>query len=247
MSQKAHAELSASGSERWHNCSGSVALSRGLPDESSEAADEGTRAHAVAERFLKYFIKIGKVKKNSKIYGDDRAMTDHAFQFAKFVFDIHKRHRGSDIFSETRSELFFIDKNMWGTFDGVVAEHFGVLYIFDFKYGKHTVSARKNLQMIFYALGIAHKYNWNFKRVRLYIYQPRIRSWSGEPTYWELSIEELESYVKIFKKAVARVKSHPKDYKEGDWCYFCRARNICPLKKQKQQNMVGGFLDAHTA
>ena len=44
----AHSKLSASGAEKWMRCSGSIAMSEGLPDTSSAAADEGTAAHFIA-------------------------------------------------------------------------------------------------------------------------------------------------------------------------------------------------------
>jgi len=120
-----------------------------------------------------------------------------------------------------------------------------MLNIFDYKFGTHVVSARRNLQLIFYAIAVAQEYHWNFKRVRLWIVQPRARGYDG-PTYWELSIDELFDYVKEFRDAVKRVETKSKTYKEGDWCYFCRARTICPLKTRKQQNLIGGMLDVST-
>lgn len=44
----AHSKLSASGAEKWMRCPGSIAMSEGLPDTSSAAADEGTAAHFIA-------------------------------------------------------------------------------------------------------------------------------------------------------------------------------------------------------
>ena len=42
-----HARLSASGSAKWLNCPGSVALEEQFPNVSSEEAKEGTKAHAL--------------------------------------------------------------------------------------------------------------------------------------------------------------------------------------------------------
>lgn len=49
----AHAQLGPSGASRWMACPGSVRLSAGLPDESSPFAEEGTKAHELAEICLK--------------------------------------------------------------------------------------------------------------------------------------------------------------------------------------------------
>jgi hypothetical protein len=47
-----HAVLSPSSAERWMTCPGSVVLTEGLEDKGSDAAEEGTAAHELAERIL---------------------------------------------------------------------------------------------------------------------------------------------------------------------------------------------------
>lgn len=47
-----HAKLSPSAAERWMTCPGSVVLSEGMPQRTSEFAEEGTLAHALAEMLL---------------------------------------------------------------------------------------------------------------------------------------------------------------------------------------------------
>ena len=49
-----HAKLSASGAHRWMACPGSYSLEKDIPDKSSEAAQEGTVAHSLAEAMIKY-------------------------------------------------------------------------------------------------------------------------------------------------------------------------------------------------
>jgi hypothetical protein len=51
--EKVHSALGASSAFRWMECPGSVRLSEGLPNITSEAAGEGTAAHALAEVCLK--------------------------------------------------------------------------------------------------------------------------------------------------------------------------------------------------
>jgi hypothetical protein len=48
----AHSPLGASSMERWQNCPGSIRLSRGIPNTESVYAQEGTKAHELAERIL---------------------------------------------------------------------------------------------------------------------------------------------------------------------------------------------------
>lgn len=150
---------------------------------------------------------------------------------AGFIFDLAVKAK-AEVLVETRIYLDFIHPEMFGTFDGAVVDHFGTLHVFDYKYGQgHSVSPTKNLQMIFYGIGLAHKFQWNFKRVRLWIIQPRIKGYDG-PVFWEIPTLELRSYVPKFEAAVARVEANPKEYIEGSWCHWCKAKGVCPLKTE---------------
>lgn len=48
-----HAFLSASGAAAWMRCEAKVWRERGLPDETSPYAEEGTKAHALLELAIK--------------------------------------------------------------------------------------------------------------------------------------------------------------------------------------------------
>ncbi len=51
-----HAILSASGASRWLNCPPSARLEEQFPDSTSEAAAEGTLAHALGELKLQKYL-----------------------------------------------------------------------------------------------------------------------------------------------------------------------------------------------
>jgi hypothetical protein len=223
--QRKHSKFSASGAERWSQCSASVEASEGQPDRTTQWAEEGTQAHSVLERLLNLSINAKAIAPES---GE---MFRHALNAARFILWVWSKHPGSDIMVETRIWLQFIHPAMFGTFDGAVVDHFGTLHVFDFKYGAgHAVAPNENLQMIFYAIGLAHKHHWNFSKVRMWIIQPRIKGYDG-PTYWEISIEQLRTYVEFFKEAVWRVENKP-EFKEGSWCHWCKAKSVCPLKQE---------------
>lgn len=235
-SGRAHSKFSASGAERWFNCSGSVALSEGLPDKSSVWSVEGTKAHEVLEDIMKVGMEFG-FEALAKARFDFRKgipleMVRYGLSAAKFILGLHAKTPRSEIMVETRIHLAFIHPEMFGTFDGAVVDHFGTLHVFDYKYGAgHAVSPKENLQMIFYGIGLAAKYHWNFKRVRLWIIQPRIKGYDG-PLFWELGILELKERVRQFEDAVERVETQPNKYVEGSWCHWCKAKSKCPLKQQ---------------
>lgn len=235
--QRKHSKFSASGAERWFNCQGSVALSEGLPDKDSVWSIEGTRAHEVLEKILTAL--------NPNVFGANnvwinyelpkqypREMINYALSAATFIRSLEKKTLFSDLLVETRIHLDFIHPEMFGTFDAAIVDYFGTLHVFDYKYGAgHAVNPQKNLQMIFYALGLAYLHHWNFKKVRVWIIQPRIKGYDG-PTFWEISLRSLREYISIFEAAIDRVELSPNRYVEGEWCWFCKAKNICPLKQE---------------
>lgn len=237
-----HSKFSASGAERWFACPGSVELSEDLPDKDSVWSLEGTKAHEVLESILTDAIK----RRLPPILKSETEMWRHGFAAANFIFNLWRKTQGSEIMVETRIALPFIHPAMFGTFDGAVIDHFGILHVFDYKYGAgHSVSPgsskKPNLQMVFYGLGLAYKYDWNFKSVRLWIIQPRIKGYDG-PVFWELSINELKGYAVQFAEAVRRVEEEPETFAEGSHCHWCKAKAICPLKQeQKHERAKAAF------
>lgn len=226
METKAHAKLSASSSERWMNCSGSIALiDKAPPPRESPYAAEGTKAHECMEKTLK-----GEIQRHDAIdqYGKeivecvdymDGAVADRFSGFETMLVEERikfplKDHEGNEMF---------------GTVDCAIITEGGRLVVMDYKHGQGVaVYPEKNLQMIYYAIGIAEKYKWNFKDVELVIVQPRAFTPDGDVVRsWECSIDELKSYVVLFKKGIERVKSGGRLY-AGDHCKFCPASVICP-------------------
>lgn len=232
-SERAHSKYSASGSERWFNCPGSVKISEGLPDVQTIYSEEGTKAHEVHEIYLNSLISSGKDPAVPEIDAPWE-MKNLALKSAEFIMKQASLHKGSEVFAEKRVYLSFIDPEAFGTFDAAIVDYFGTLHIYDYKYGAGVpVSPRGNLQMIFYGLGFAHQYDWNFKKVRLWINQPRIKGYQG-PVFWDMGIMVLKAYISLFRKAIENVKYYPDKFVEGDWCHWCKAKKICPLKQKKQ-------------
>jgi hypothetical protein len=254
--ERKHSKFSASGSERWFNCPGSVALSEGMPSKDSIWSIEGTKAHETLEKILRHCAAKGQflgAKIPSHIMtvpGQTKDMLHYGNHAAGVILGNHWKTPGSELLVETRISLDFIHPAAFGTFDGAVVDHFGTLHVYDYKYGAgHAVSPGTpkdpNLQMAFYGLGLAYRYDWNFKRVRLWIIQPRIRGYTG-PTFVEMTIADLRGvWAPTFKKAVRRVEREPKTYVEGSWCHWCNAKSICPLKRQaKAKSMRDAFANA---
>lgn len=234
--KKAHSPFSASGAERWFVCPGSVELSKPLPDKDSPWSLEGTRAHGVLERIMVSAI-AQEATAVEKVFAPKTfpiEMIRYGQLAANVILKVHARAVDSDIQVENRVYLDFIHKEMFGTYDGAVLDYFGTLHVFDYKYGAgHLVTPKENLQMIFYGIGLAHKFGWNFKRVRLWIIQPRIRGYDG-PQFWEIPTAELRRYVSQFEEAVDQVLTRPDLFVEGAHCHWCKAKAICPEKTGKR-------------
>ncbi len=229
--ERKHSKFAASAAERWFNCSASVELSEGLPDKDSVWSIEGTHAHEVLENIL--LERLG-LPLNKLDFRPTPQMLTLGHEAADFIWSLHRKNPGSDILVETRILLDFIHPEMFGTFDGAVIAYFDTLHVFDYKYGAGTfVTPKENLQMIFYCIGLAYLHHWNFKRVRAWIIQPRVKGYDG-PLFWDISIQELRGYVARFQEAVDRVLTKPV-LVEGPWCHWCRAKTAkCPLKQEKK-------------
>jgi hypothetical protein len=235
--ERKHSKFSASGAERWFNCPGSVELSEGMPDRTTVYSEEGTLAHELLELILVEAFRVGFFPEH--VLGDGKCrpieMQQHCFRAAEKIWNLWRSTPGAEGLAEVRVSLDFIHPEAFGTFDAAVVDHFGTLHVFDYKYGAgHAVSAVENLQMLFYAIGLAHRYDWNFKCVRMWIIQPRIAGYDG-PTFWEVSIEELsKKWVAQFSWSISRVQENPDKFEEGEWCHWCKAKSKCPLKLKRR-------------
>lgn len=241
-----HARLGPSSSKRWLNCPLSVKLGEGTPERTSEAAEEGRLAHAIAElKALKKFKVLSRKTFDSqmkKLQGEPlylpeiqgytdtyiEVLTEHAMSFAQSpATELEQAVPIGCITGEKKED----GSPATGTADCIqIAEN--VLWITDFKYGKSPngrVSAVENTQMMLYALGALELYNIIYgdmlQRIRLTIVQPRL---DGGITDWEISRTALEAWGNdVVRPAAAQALVGEGEPNDGDWCQFCPARPAC--------------------
>lgn len=239
---KAHAKYSSSSSERWTECPGSISLTEkalklfGEPED-SEYAKEGTFAHEVLETLLR-----GKSLKNFAVPKD---MRKHCAEAAAWIYS--QRVDGADFLIETKAHLNFIADDMGGTLDVAIVEHFGTLHVIDFKYGAGiAVEPEDNLQMLAYALSVAHKYDYNFSDYKLTIYQPRADHEKGPIRSWYCDFETLARTEAKFRQArkLAEGPNPPFKSDADGHCRWCPAAKICPELSSKALSRARiGFKD----
>lgn len=225
MAEKVHSELSPSTTERWWNCPGSVAASRGLKQTSSAYAQEGTAAHEVLERCLKNkdglspFDMIGM-----EIEGIE--VTDEMAESVAFTIDFIRgeQQKGGDMFCE--QEVVVIPNLISGTLDVAIIKAFDRATIIDFKYGKGVlVRAENNYQLLTYLVGIAKKYEFDI--AELIIIQPRVMT-EDKVSRWECDREFLETYEAELLRHIELTKEPEALLIPGEWCKFCKAKATCP-------------------
>lgn len=239
MTEPAHATLSPSGAERWSTCPASVQLESGYPDTSSDYADEGTAAHAVAEMALREG-KDAMAYKGRRIpmrTGKTVEVTaDMATEVQKYIDYVRDVAEGHELLLEQRLDISRWVPEAFGTSDAVILREDGELHVCDLKFGRGVkVDAEENKQMILYALGALDQFAvlMDFERVRMTIHQPRLNHVSE----WAVTVDELRERGAQLKVAAERAYLYvdsetppaASDFGPSEKsCRFCKARAKCP-------------------
>lgn len=222
-----HAILSASASARWMHCTPSARLEANLPDVETSYAAEGTKAHAICEKKLKYFVKTGRTYK--KPFPDvDGEMWEATEQYLDFCVErINAARKSSDdveVGVETRLDFSGWVPEGFGTGDCVIVSG-SAIEVVDFKYGKGVkVVAKGNTQMRLYALGAFAKHCFcGADVIRMSIVQPRI----GNIDTDEISLSDLLEWGISIKPTAKKAFAGKGEKVPGDWCRFCKVRTTC--------------------
>ena len=223
-----HAILSASGSHRWLNCTPSARLELEFDDTGSEAAKEGTAAHALCEHKLKKALRMRSKRPVSDYDSDEmEECTDAYVDFVLEQYDAAKQTCADPIvLIEQRLDFSQYVPDGFGTGDCVIIGD-RRLHIVDFKYGMGVlVEAENNPQMKLYALGALNVYDgiYDISEVSMTIFQPRRENVST----WTIPAEELKDWAENeLKPKAAMAFSGEGEYVPGEWCTFCRAAIRC--------------------
>lgn len=244
-----HAELAPSASERWTRCPGSVGLCRGIPDEGSPAAREGTFAHAVAERCLKSGLQAeAMLDSTDGEFTCDGDMVGHVQTYIDAVLDVEPA-RGCEPAFEVKVTLTGVRNDIHGTLDAMVLAPGNVLHVFDLKYGSGVfVDVEDNPQLKIYALGVLLTFGSLMSKVEevvLHVVQPRHHR--GGHSLWTVGAVELRAWGSVVLKEAARLTDDPAAaLHAGEWCGFCRAKPICPELRRASLEHAGQLFTDET-
>lgn len=239
-----HSPIGASGMKRWKNCPGSVALSKDIEKKSSVFAKEGTSAHTLAELILtsnRDKIQLPDLDDYLADLNVPEHERDNMIDFVSVYTDhvLSLKRPGCIQLYEHKFHLAKIHPDLFGTADCVTYyPDQKLIIISDLKYGSGVmVDVEKNDQLMYYALGAALTLGYPVHKVRIEIIQPRIDTVDAIRP-WECDIFTLLEFAEDLAVYAARTREPNAPLSAGDWCRWCPAAGICPLLKQKAQELA---------
>lgn len=236
----AHSPVGPSSGDRWINCPGSVNATRGIQDESTEFAAEGSFAHLIAEMardqdkpakdFIGWSCTIDGFK-----FTCDKSMADYVQQFIDYV----NQFECDENLNEGRVHFDAWVQGGFGTLDAALLDD-GTTTIVDLKYGKGIkVYAEDNTQLKLYALGLFQEYGdmYEIENFRLVVVQPRL----DHIDEWEISLDELLVWAnEVVEPAAEETLKDTAHFKAGDWCRWCKISATC---KTRYDSIKDALLD----
>lgn len=245
--ERAHALLSASSAKMWLTCTPSARINAEIPDESSEAAEEGTLAHAIAELKMKQafvkpqskatFRKKLKALQEHPLY--QKEMDGYTDDYVEYITGlIHSFDSPPYVAVEKRLDFSHVVPEGFGTGDCILIGG-DTLHVIDFKYGKGVpVKAEGNPQMKLYAAGALREYGilYPITKIRMHIVQPRIDHDNEGLIYRN----ELESWLDVVVKPKAKLAWDGEgefcpDPDPNGGCRWCKIRATC--RARAEQNL----------
>ena len=237
----AHSKLGASGTHRWFNCHGSVALieslkTGGMAEESSEYASAGTSAHDIAAICLQSDSQAADCVGFYDNYDEDDATAVQVYLDGVRKV-IQSQNSEVQVLVEERFHLPEVHPDFFGTTDCTIISPMRA-WVKDYKHGAGiAVDAKGNSQLRQYAVGALYRTeHWKNDDylVGLYIYQPRAFHQDGPVRKEWVTVGELKRWLEDEWLASARATEDPDArLNPGPWCHksFCSARTRCPAMR----------------
>lgn len=240
-----HAILSPSHAHTWACCPASALMEKGVPNPSSPYAEEGTKAHALAERTLRQMLEGSECQICDAKFADEcgEEMASNVAVYTTFVAERIAEARKADPSAYFAFEhpvdisAITTEEGAKGTIDCLIA-YPGHMWVIDLKYGAGVpVSAERNEQLSIYAAALWEEVSMlyeDIEHIHLVIVQPR----AGGVNAWELTPAQLQTFstnvrtrgaraIKIYNEAEKPVST---DYCCNETvCRWCRGKAKCPM------------------
>lgn len=241
-----HALLGASSAARWIACPPSARATENLPEETSKYAEEGTRAHELCEKALRYKLAKWEAGIPFDLLSDwaQQSMPTEMFnavcRYTSFIHDLWVGfYCRPGVFIEQEVDVSQWVPGGFGTCDCLLIGD-GILHIIDFKYGQGVpVNPERNPQLMYYALGAYALFEGieEVSTVRLSIVQPRMQE---EPQTWEISLADLLTWAReVLQPAAEMAWKGEGEFCTGPHCRFCKAHPACRAWKDKYGPLAG--------
>ena len=234
-SERDHALLSASSSQRWLACPPSAVAAEAYPEQDTEFTREGTLAHEVAEQVA----QGGDIRGTYPTSDVTAEMVECAEAYAAYIQEV-KTSNDAVVLLERKVDFSPWVPDGFGTCDCIIIQG-NVLTVIDYKFGQGVpVSAQGNSQLMLYALGALNDYGFAFAAdvVEMHIFQPRINNIS---TY-RISVSALLDWAENIVKPTAELAAKGEGkYQEGTHCTFCPHAGQC----RQLSSVCKTFVETH--
>jgi hypothetical protein len=259
LEPSSHAELSASSAERWMTCPGSVALSRGLPNNSSAFAAQGTAAHyiaAEAQRAGGWFrgeytlgaARLSFLGGTALVEGHEVSLDEELIEAVEEYLEDCKADAqpGDEVFVEQsfHAALVKLHPSLGGSADRVRwRPSTRQLRVTDYKHGAGVpVDVDDNRQLKYYALGaLLTNPDFNAEEVELRIAQPRCDHEQGRFRSYKFPAFDLLDFAADIIQAAKRTEEFGADLvpskKACKWCPALAA-NKCPAVEADHHALI---------
>lgn len=235
-----HSIVPPSSAQIWgapDGCTGWPKMNAQFPDESGEAAKDGTASHYVAENMIKVGRNpavnveadfIGRTALNGIVITEE--MTAAARVYADNVVEEFEARPQAFRGVEVKLPAPAIHPENFGTMDAVLydsAENEVILW--DYKYGRAIVEAYHNWQAINYLSAVVSHLNITdpTTRVQVRIVQPRAFHRDGVIRIWRTTLNELYPFFATLSENARIAMSDLAETRSGLHCRYCSARAYC--------------------
>jgi hypothetical protein len=255
--QREHALVSPSSLKRIVYCTKSLKINEDYllehGEQSSAAAMEGTKAHAVAENLVNLAFNIPLQEDSVKEAADaDFTMKVCGQAYRDFVVRVFQGNGCTKLHTELKVDMRAYIAECWGTCDCFMVSK-GSLIVVDYKYGKALVRAQKNAQLRAYSLGaylsLPEEERRTITKVQFYIFQPRATTdyvdgfprkldRTGSISHDEMQVTDLIRWARAVNIRVQQALKNEGEFTAGEHCAFCAGKGTCPATRIRETEEI---------